>query len=146
MFAVIWYVTEMDIRSTLANVCRKVTRDRGQSTDEILLQRCQALKLLGEYFLARGGSAETGLNDLKSRLKHHQHAQEESAHPAPAANDPTTPAPATAPAENEPAIVIPSPPQVYDSVHSDAPESNELKGSSSNTEVSAPPQESSDLD
>lgn len=59
----------MDIRSTIANVCRKVTRDRGQCSEEILLQRCQALKLLGEYFLARGVSAETGLKDLKSKLK-----------------------------------------------------------------------------
>jgi hypothetical protein len=70
MFAVIWYVTEMDIRSTLAAVCRKVTRDKGpQSSDALLLKRCQALKLLGEYFLAHGGSAESGLNDLKARLK-----------------------------------------------------------------------------
>ncbi len=74
MFAVIWYVTEMDIRSTLANVCRKVTRDKVNCTDAILMKRCQALKLLGEYFLARGGSAETGLNDLKARLKHQQQA------------------------------------------------------------------------
>lgn len=73
MFSVIWTITEMDISSTIANVCRKVTRDRGQCSEEVLLQRCQALKLLGEYFLARGGSAETGLNDLKERLKRQQH-------------------------------------------------------------------------
>lgn len=66
----------MDIRSTLSAVCRKVTRDKGpQCSDELLLKRCQALKLLGEYFLAHGGTTESGLNDLKARLKQKQQQQ-----------------------------------------------------------------------
>jgi hypothetical protein len=58
----------MDIRSTLAVVCRKVTHDRG-AEDGILVKRCKGLKLLGEFFLARGGNTQTGLKDLKDRLK-----------------------------------------------------------------------------
>jgi hypothetical protein len=68
MFAVMWYVTEMDIRSTLFAACRKVTRDKSVDEKSRLL-RCQALKLIGEQFLKSGNSAEAGLKDIKNRLK-----------------------------------------------------------------------------
>ena len=115
MFAVIWTITEMDISSTIANVCRKVTRDRGQCSEEVLLQRCQALKLLGEYFIARGGSAESGLNDLKEKLKRQQHGGAESKEEAAEATEsqqttatPSAPA-ASAPAASAPAASAPVP-------------------------------------
>lgn len=70
MFAVMWYVTEMDIRSTLHNVTRKVTLDHSVSDRERIL-RCEAMLLLGQLFLTHGGSAKAGLGDIKSRLKQH---------------------------------------------------------------------------
>eukprot|EP01038_Epipyxis_sp_PR26KG_P010779 gene10779-14474_t len=67
MFAVMWHITEIDIRSTLAKACRKVTHDH--SVDEaIRLKRCKALKILGELFLEHGGTMAAGLGDVKSRM------------------------------------------------------------------------------
>jgi hypothetical protein len=57
----------MDIRSTLANVCKKVILDRSVM-DEVRLKRCEGLKLLGEFFVASGGSTEAGLGDIRQRL------------------------------------------------------------------------------
>mmetsp|Transcript_22556 Transcript_22556/g.45386 ORF Transcript_22556/g.45386 Transcript_22556/m.45386 type:complete len:612 (+) Transcript_22556:55-1890(+) len=67
MFAVMWYFTEMDIRSTLANVCFKALHDHSVSA-EILLKRAKALKILGECFIAKGGSMAAGLGDIKMKL------------------------------------------------------------------------------
>lgn len=61
----------MDIRSTLASVCRKVTHDHSVD-DAILLKRINGLKLLGEFFLKQGASAQAGLSDLKLRLRQQQ--------------------------------------------------------------------------
>lgn len=95
MFAVIWYVTEMDIRATLASVCRKVTHDHSVS-EAVLVKRCKALKLLGDYFLAKGGSKSSGLKDLKSRLKNGAGGAQSKTEEAEEANSPPT-APAAAP-------------------------------------------------
>lgn len=70
MFAVMWYVTEMDIRGTLYNVTRKVTLDHSVSDRERIL-RCEAMLILGQLFLMHGGTAKAGLGDIKSRLKQH---------------------------------------------------------------------------
>lgn len=88
-----WYITEMDIRSTLANVCRKVTHDHSVD-DAMLLKRIKALKLLGEFFLKQGASTQDGLTDLKLRLKQQQGggaAAKESSEPefAPMAAEPS---------------------------------------------------------
>jgi hypothetical protein len=62
-----WYVSEMDIRSTLQSVCKKVTLDH--SVDEAnRLKRCKALKILGEAFVEKGNSTAAGLGDIKHRL------------------------------------------------------------------------------
>lgn len=68
MFAVMWYISEMDIRSTLASACRKVVRDHSVSDAERVM-RCRALKLLGESFKAKGGSKSAGLGDIKNRMQ-----------------------------------------------------------------------------
>ena len=57
----------MDIRSTLANVCFKALHDHSVSA-EILLKRAKALKILGECFIAKGGSMAAGLGDIKMKL------------------------------------------------------------------------------
>jgi hypothetical protein len=35
---------------------------------EVLLKRTKALKILGDYFLSKGGSLAAGLGDMKARL------------------------------------------------------------------------------
>mmetsp|Transcript_19235 Transcript_19235/g.52836 ORF Transcript_19235/g.52836 Transcript_19235/m.52836 type:complete len:99 (-) Transcript_19235:41-337(-) len=67
MFAVMWYISEMDIRSTVAAASRKVLRDHSVSEAERVM-RCRALKILGESFKAKGGSKSAGLGDIKSRM------------------------------------------------------------------------------
>ena len=57
----------MDIRSTLASVCKRVLLDRSVD-DNTRLKRAQGLKLLGEFFMASGGSTEAGLGDMRQRL------------------------------------------------------------------------------
>lgn len=60
-------MSEIDIRMTLAKVCRRATRDR--SVDEVTRsKRIQGLLLLGEVFTECGASEEAGLGDLISRL------------------------------------------------------------------------------
>eukprot|EP01035_Chromulina_nebulosa_P019121 gene19121-24957_t len=67
VFAIMWHMSELDIRSTLANVCKKVIHDQG--VDNLTrLNRLNALKILGEVYMKSGGSAEAGLKDLKERL------------------------------------------------------------------------------
>lgn len=73
MFAVIWYVTEMDIRSTLATVCKKVLLD--QSVDgKTRMLRCKGLIVLGELFLANGRDVKEGLGEIKARMQAHMGA------------------------------------------------------------------------
>ena len=67
MFAVMWYVTEMDIRSTLFSACRKVTRDYSIPEEKRVL-RCLAMKFLGEFFIQHGRSTSAGLKDIKQRV------------------------------------------------------------------------------
>lgn len=57
----------MDIRSTLANVCRKVTHDHSVS-EAVRLERCKALKILGKIFMKHGGTLEAGLGDIRNKL------------------------------------------------------------------------------
>ena len=50
MILILWRVTELDIRSTIATVCRKVTHDH--SVDEKVLKlRLKALNILGEVYM-----------------------------------------------------------------------------------------------
>ena len=68
MLSVMWHVTELDIRSTLAKVCKKVTHDH--SVDEATrVKRKNGLKLLGEAFIQNGIPYEKGLHDIKQRLQ-----------------------------------------------------------------------------
>lgn len=67
MFTVMWHLTAMDIRSTLASACRKVTHDHSVS-EEIRIMRAKAMLILGKIFMAHGASSKDGLKDLKSRL------------------------------------------------------------------------------
>ena len=68
MLAVMWHVTELDIRSTLAKTCKKVTHDH--SVDEATRSKRKiALKLLGEAFISQGVPYEKGLQDIKNRLQ-----------------------------------------------------------------------------
>ncbi len=62
----------MDIRSTLMTVCRKVTRDFSVD-DRARILRCEAMLILGEVFVAQGGSTKAGLGDIKNRLRQHMH-------------------------------------------------------------------------
>lgn len=47
-----WYFTDIDIRSTLANVCFKVLHDHSVS-NTVLNERAKALKILGDCFIAK---------------------------------------------------------------------------------------------
>jgi hypothetical protein len=77
MLSVMWHVTELDIRSTLAKVCKKVTHDH--SVDEATrIKRKNALKILGEAFIKNGVPYEKGLHDIKQRLT--QQMMEAQAH------------------------------------------------------------------
>ena len=50
---ILWRVTELDIRGTLAKICRKVTHDH--SVDELARKkRLRALAILGTAFLDHG--------------------------------------------------------------------------------------------
>ena len=50
---ILWRVTELDIRGTLAKICRKVTHDH--SVDELAIKkRLRALAILGNAFLDHG--------------------------------------------------------------------------------------------
>jgi hypothetical protein len=62
-----WYFTEMDIRSTLASVCFKLLHDHSVS-NKVLAKRAKALKILGEAFIAKGGSMAAGLGDIKAKM------------------------------------------------------------------------------
>lgn len=62
-----WYVSESDIRQTLAAVCKRVILDHSVE-DVVRLKRCKGLRLLGELFLSYGGSTAAGLTDMKQRL------------------------------------------------------------------------------
>mmetsp|Transcript_14246 Transcript_14246/g.19420 ORF Transcript_14246/g.19420 Transcript_14246/m.19420 type:complete len:188 (-) Transcript_14246:1003-1566(-) len=85
MFAVMWHMTAMDIRSTLYHVCRKVTHDHG--VDEATrTKRCKALKILGQEFVKRGGSLEAGLGDIKAKMSS-QISTAASAHDASSSGD-----------------------------------------------------------
>lgn len=62
-----WHVTELDIRSTLNNVCYKVTHDH--SVDEATRKkRIQGLLLLGQVFVECGCSEEAGMGDFMARV------------------------------------------------------------------------------
>ena len=67
----------MDLRSTLASVCRKVLHDHAVSDAERLM-RCRAMKLLGECFKAKGGTMSAGLSDLKLRMRQQMDGQDSS--------------------------------------------------------------------
>jgi curved DNA-binding protein CbpA len=67
MFSMMWSVTEIDIRNTLAKVCHKAIHDHSVDESTRLL-RLQALRILGEVFCKSGVSKEEGLKDLMSRL------------------------------------------------------------------------------
>ncbi len=47
MFTVMWAVTELDIRNTLAHVCKKVTHDHSVD-QETRTSRCKGLQIIGE--------------------------------------------------------------------------------------------------
>jgi len=80
MFAVMWYVSESDIRQTLAAVCKRVILDHSVE-DVVRLKRCKGLKLLGELFLKSGGSTAAGLNDMKQRVHQQMNPTEAGANP-----------------------------------------------------------------
>jgi hypothetical protein len=61
----------MDIRQTLAVVCKRVILDHSVD-DATRAKRCRGLKLLGEFFVASGGSTAAGLGDIRQRLLHQQ--------------------------------------------------------------------------
>lgn len=50
MILILWRVTELDIRSTIAIVCRKVTHDHSVD-DKVLQLRLKALNILGEVYM-----------------------------------------------------------------------------------------------
>jgi hypothetical protein len=52
---------------TLTNHNSQVLHDHSVSP-EVLLKRTKALKILGDYFLSKGGSLAAGLGDMKARL------------------------------------------------------------------------------
>lgn len=67
MMAVMWHVTELDLRSTLAGVCKKVCHDR--SVDEATRnRRKKALLLLGEVYMEHGSTTDEGLKELKNKF------------------------------------------------------------------------------
>eukprot|EP01039_Chlorochromonas_danica_P003117 gene3117-3414_t len=120
MFTVIWYVTEMDIRSTLATVCKKVLLD--QSVDgKTRMLRCKGLIVLGELFLANGRDVKEGLGEIKARMQAHMGGASAAASTkndaadtpgasdsnagssSTATNDPAAPASSSAPAPSKPA-------------------------------------------
>ncbi len=75
-----WYVSESDIRQTLAAVCKRVILDHSVE-DVVRLKRCKGLKLLGELFLKSGGSTAAGLNDMKQRVHQQMNPTEAGANP-----------------------------------------------------------------
>ena len=109
-----WYFTEMDIRSTLYNTCIKVLHDHSVSATVRTL-RAQALKIVGELFISKGGTLAAGLGDIKSKLHNrmngstHSSESEKVAAEADAAtsvsNNTTTTATTTTPAV--PVVVVP---------------------------------------
>jgi curved DNA-binding protein CbpA len=68
MMAVMWHVTELDLRATLAGVCKKVSRDR--SVDEATrIKRKKGLIVLGEVYMTFGSSGgDAGLKELQSKF------------------------------------------------------------------------------
>ena len=67
MMAVMWHVTELDLRATLAGVCKKVCRDR--SVDEATrTRRKKGLVVLGEMYMKFGSSTDAGLKELQHKF------------------------------------------------------------------------------
>ena len=67
MFTVMWAVTELDIRHTLAQVCKKVTHDHSVDGETRKL-RMKGLELIGSVFIECGGSTEAGMGDIINRM------------------------------------------------------------------------------
>ena len=71
LLIILWRLTELDIRATVANICRKATHDH--SVDTLARQRrLQALMLLGDAFVANGRSTYGVLevcNIIKSSIR-----------------------------------------------------------------------------
>ncbi len=78
MFTAMWYMTEMDIRSTIANVCVKVTHDH--SVDESVRKaRVDAIGIIGELYVKCNGTVDAGLNDILNQMKQQQtHVQQQA--------------------------------------------------------------------
>ena len=76
MMKAMWLMTELDIRSTLARVCKKVTHDHSVPADR-RAARTRALLLLGNLYLAHGTvSIDDALQDLvNSKLAGQFHAE-----------------------------------------------------------------------
>ena len=67
MMAVMWHVTELDLRSTLAGICKKICRDR--SVDEATRnRRKKGLLLLGEVYMQYGNPSDAGLKELRNKF------------------------------------------------------------------------------
>eukprot|EP00602_Paraphysomonas_sp_CaronLab_P007527 CAMPEP_0185019430 /NCGR_PEP_ID=MMETSP1103-20130426/2045_1 /TAXON_ID=36769 /ORGANISM="Paraphysomonas bandaiensis, Strain Caron Lab Isolate" /LENGTH=553 /DNA_ID=CAMNT_0027549749 /DNA_START=109 /DNA_END=1770 /DNA_ORIENTATION=+ len=80
VFSVMWYITSIDIESTLRKVCVKVTHDNF-ITPEARMRRKHGLIRLGQIFSRRGaehmgkGGIEEILNQMSSSLHMQQEAQ-----------------------------------------------------------------------
>ena len=67
MMAVMWHVTELDLRATLAGICKKICRDR--SVDEATRnRRKKGLLLLGEVYMQYGNPSDAGLKELRNKF------------------------------------------------------------------------------
>jgi len=77
MFTAMWYMTEMDIRSTIAKVCVKVAHDH--SVDEVARKsRVDAIGIIGELYVKCNGTVDAGLNDILNQMKQQQqHMQQQ---------------------------------------------------------------------
>jgi hypothetical protein len=63
----------MDIKTTLSNVCNKITYDH--SVDEkVRYRRLLGLKIFGEYLITRGGTISDGIGHLRCLLRDHMKA------------------------------------------------------------------------
>ena len=67
MMAVMWHVTELDLRATLAGICKKICHDR--SVDEATRnRRKKGLLLLGEVYMQYGNPSDAGLKELRNKF------------------------------------------------------------------------------
>jgi len=71
MISVMWHVTEIDIRMTLAKVCIKVCHDHSVN-EAVRSQRLHALKALGEVYLSCGGPLDKGISEMIGKVKEMQ--------------------------------------------------------------------------